>query len=113
MSLLGTPSLTPGPSRPAYLATALLLFSYQLIDNLNQKQAIRRLENSLLTIYVDHLCDALSSSFIALTMASLMGFEHTGMWFSLLAFSLIPYYVQHLKMYYSGELELEIVNPVD
>lgn len=46
-------------------------------------------------------------------MASLMGFEHTGMWFSLLAFSLIPYYVQHLKMYYSGELELEIVNPVD
>lgn len=113
VSLLGTDSLYPGPSKAAFLAEALLLFAYQLLDNLNQKQAIRRLENSLLTIYVDHLCDALSSSFIALAVAELLGFSHAGMWFSLLVFSLIPYYVQHLRMYYSGELELEAVNPVD
>jgi hypothetical protein len=83
------------------------------MDNLNLKQAIKQGGISLLTVYVDHICDSLACSFIALTLSNLLGFSNVESWFIVLGFSLLPYYIDHLKMYYADKLEFEIVNPVD
>jgi len=91
----------------------MLLFLYQLLDNLNLKQALKHGGINLLTVYVDHVCDSLACSFIAMSFAQLLGLTALQGWFVLLGFSLVPYYVEHLRMYYSDKLEFEVVNPVD
>jgi hypothetical protein len=95
------------------LILLVLLFLYQLLDNLNLKQALKQGGINLLTVYVDHLCDSLACSLITLSFSHLLGLSSVQGWFVLLGFSLVPYYIDHLRMYYSDRLEFEVVNPVD
>lgn len=95
------------------LLVLVLLFLYQLLDNLNLKQALKQNGINLQTVYIDHICDSLSCSLIAMSMSHLLGLSVVQGWFVLLGFALVPYYVDHLAMYYSDKLEFEVVNPVD
>lgn len=66
-----------GPSRLASTLLLVLLFLYQLLDNLNLKQALKHGGINLLTIYVDHVCDSLASSLIAMSFSHLLGLSAT------------------------------------
>lgn len=91
----------------------VLLFCYQLLDNLNLKQALKHGGINLLTVYVDHVCDALACSFIVMGFSCLLDLSVVQCWFVLLGFALLPVYIEHLRMYYADKLEFEAVNPVD
>ncbi|RHY45391.1 hypothetical protein DYB34_012065 [Aphanomyces astaci] len=93
-----------------YLFSAVALFFYQTLDNLDGKQARRTGTSSPLGLLFDHGCDAINCSIGSMTMAAVAQFG-TG-WKSVLMVLWINFAFigATWEEYYTGTLELPIIN---
>lgn len=112
-SLLSMPeSCASGSSaRIAYGFSAFCLGMYQLLDNLDGRQARRTGSSSPLGHFFDHGCDALNVTFAGLTFALTAQFGWS-LWTTvlLLFVGMMPFFFATLEEYFSGALVLREIN---
>jgi hypothetical protein len=90
-----------GPTRLWFLLTAISLLLHQIFDIANKKQAYRLQSFSFGTYYFDHTCDTFSSMLIVYIMGTLFQIQNNWIWLFIFIFSILPFYVHHLTMYYT------------
>jgi ethanolaminephosphotransferase len=100
-----TPWLIEAAPRWTYIVSAILIFTYQVLDNVDGKQARRTRSSSPLGELFDHGCDALSVVLFALIGGSTLriGGDAT-LWLAIAGF--IPFYLAHWEEYHTGSLVL-------
>jgi ethanolaminephosphotransferase len=80
---------------PAYISiiSALLYYTYHILDNIDGKQARRTNNSSPLGMLVDHGCDSITTFLLSVALCSIMKFKD-GIWFGIL-WSLIgtPFFI--------------------
>ena len=91
--------------------SALAIFFHQIMDIANKKQAYRLYQFSLVTFYVDYMYDSLSVSLIVYIVTRMIGFSYANVWLCIFFFGLLPFYITHLRMYYTGYLEFQLFSP--
>lgn len=101
LPILLTSFLVERPSTFAYLITGISLMIHQVLDIANKKQAYRLQTFSFGTFYFDHMCDSFSSMLIVYIMGTLFCIKHNWLWLAIFAFSMLPFYIHHLTMYYT------------
>eukprot|EP01104_Vermistella_antarctica_P015840 TRINITY_DN5286_c0_g1_i1.p1 TRINITY_DN5286_c0_g1~~TRINITY_DN5286_c0_g1_i1.p1 ORF type:complete len:515 (+),score=123.52 TRINITY_DN5286_c0_g1_i1:35-1546(+) len=88
-----------------YVAVAVLIFTYQTLDNIDGKQARRTKCSSPLGELFDHVVDSMTVPMFALTTGSALGLGPH--WTFLLLWGIaLPFYFAHWEEYYVGELVL-------
>ena len=88
---------TPCPSW-FYVYSAVMIYLYQVFDNIDGRQARRTGTSSPLGELFDHGCDALYVTCGQLLLANVFGFR--GVWVILmLLFCVVPFYFSHLEEY--------------
>jgi hypothetical protein len=101
-----------GPTRLWFLLTAISLLLHQIFDIANKKQAYRLQSFSFGTYYFDHTCDTFSSMLIVYIMGTLFQIQHNWIWLLIFIFSILPFYVHHLTMYYTEYMCFPSISPV-
>lgn len=99
------------PNSGIFGIAALVLFTHQIMDMANKKQSYRLYNFSLGTFYTDHMYDSLSVNFIVYIISRLMGYEIPFVWIFIFIFGLLPFYLAHLRMYYTGYMEFQLFSP--
>jgi len=86
------------------------LLVYQLMDNMDGKQARRTGSSSPLGLLFDHGCDALNATVGALTIAATIQTGPTWKAAAMWAMTTIPFYFGTWEEFFTGELILPIIN---
>jgi len=91
------------------LASAIFIFTYMFLDNIDGKQARRTKTSSPLGELIDHGCDAMNVGIGSITVGVLVGADP---WWILYisAFSSLPFYLSHWQEYLTHSLELGMFN---
>lgn len=111
LPILITSLLVSGPSRFAFVITAISLFLHQILDIANKKQAYRLQTFSFGTYYFDHMCDTFSCMLIAYIIGTLFSLSHNWIWLLIFVFAILPFYVHHLTMYYTQYMCFPSISP--
>lgn len=104
------PSLNSHAHRELHLITAVCVFLYQTLDNMDGKQARRTRTSSALGMFFDHACDAMNTTVISIPVAAALGTGWTmkaffGLWCGYIAF-----YFQTWEEFYTGVMVLPVIN---
>ena len=110
LTLLVNPSLQSDEHRELHLVTAVCVFLYQTLDNMDGKQARRTHSSSALGMFFDHGCDAINTTIISIPVAAALGTGWTakclfGFWCGYIAF-----YFQTWEEHYIGAMVLPVIN---
>ena len=108
--LIYNPSLGPDGPRWLSLLTAVGIFFYQTLDNMDGKQARRTGSSSALGMLFDHGCDAINAGLCAIPMGSALGTGWTCNIFFTLWCGFVPFYFQTWEEYYLGAMHLPPIN---
>lgn len=110
LSLIFNPSL--GKDCPPWLCvvSAVAIFAYQTLDNMDGKQARKTGSSSPLGMLFDHSCDAVNAAVISIPMASAIGTGWTPDIFFCLFCGYVPFYFQTWEEYYTEEMILPVFN---
>ena len=108
--LIYNPSLSPNGPRWLSLLTAVGIFFYQTLDNMDGKQARRTGSSSALGMLFDHGCDAINAGLTSIPMGSALGTGWTFNIFFTLWCGFVPFYFQTWEEYYLGEMILPPIN---
>lgn len=100
------PTLKEEAPRWVYLFNCICLFFYQTMDALDGKQARRTGTSSPLGELFDHGCDALTTIFVALTVASTVRLGNGILLYLAVLSLLIPFYTTQWEEYFTGTLVL-------
>lgn len=100
-----------GPSTINFLLTILFLFTHQLLDIANKKQAYRLSKFTLATFYIDHIFDALSCTCIVLIISRLLELSAAESLTAVYFFGMLPFYTHHLAMYNNEYMTFYTVSP--
>jgi len=93
-----------------YLFHAFCVFMYQTLDALDGKQARKTYSSSPLGELFDHGCDALTTSFLAIVTTSTMQFGTNGYLLFFFLNSLTVFFFAQWEEYYTGVMELGVIN---
>ena len=97
--------------RSFYLLSAVSLFFYQTMDNMDGKQARRTSSSSALGMMFDHGCDALNTFFSGLNFAlTICTGPEPRLVLVVLAIPAVPFFTGTWEEYYTGSMILPIVN---
>jgi len=94
----------------AYLFAGVSIFWYQTMDALDGKQARRTGTSSPLGELFDHGCDAMSTTFIGLTLACVMRLGSGWFFFSVVLSSYCVFFMAQWEEYQTGIMELGYMN---
>jgi len=113
LSYLATLSFCPTLEEQApswlYLFNAICLFFYQTMDAVDGKQARRTQTSSPLGELVDHGCDAITTTFLALTLGASVGIGGGwAAWFGMFM-ATFGFFAAQWEEYHTGILDLGIV----
>lgn len=90
--------------------TGICVFVYQTMDNMDGKQARKTGSSSPFGMIFDHGCDAINAIVTPIATCGIFG---TGInikiWFPFMC-ALLPFYLQTWEEYYTGEMNLAILN---
>ena len=100
---------TDGP-RWLGLLTAVNLFIYQTLDNMDGKQARKTGTSSPFGMLFDHGVDAINTGLLMIPFCSAMGTGATPRMCIFFAFGYMPFFTQTWEEYYREELVLPVVN---
>lgn len=105
-------TLEPGVDVPSwvFVVTAVVLFGYQFLDNLDGHQARRTGSSSPLGLLMDHGCDAFNCVVGGLSIASCTCQGPTWKSWSVLMTTVIVFFMNTWEEYYRGALILPIIN---
>jgi len=110
---LGTTGATCELPPPFFLWFAFSVFFYQVMDNLDGKQARKTGSSSALGELFDHGCDSLYMLLIAYPVSCAIGWSGTQAFFVLCA-AVSVFYASHWEEYHTNNLILgEICNPTE
>jgi len=104
------PTLSSPSPTWVYLFSAFSVWVYQTLDALDGKQARRTSSSSPLGELFDHGCDAMSLTFLGLTILSTMQIGGGWFCFFLLISFQIAFYAAQWEEYHTGVLELGYLN---
>lgn len=93
-----------------YFSFAAGLWLYSTLDNVDGKQARRTGTSSPLGELFDHGCDALNCTFVVLLQAAALGLGHSSDTALIFLVTVIGFYLSTVEEYYTGVLNLGIVN---
>ena len=110
LTLVFNPSLGVHGPRWLHLFSAMCLFVYQTLDNMDGQQARRTKTSSPLGMLFDHGCDAVNACLSSITMGSVFGTGWTMGVFLGVFSGFFPFYIQTWEEYYVGEMILPVVN---
>ena len=110
LTLVVNPSLDSNDHRELHLISAICVFLYQTLDNMDGKQARRTHTSSALGMFFDHACDAINATLISIPVAAALGTGWTmncffGLWCAYIAF-----YFQTWEECYAGVMILPVIN---
>lgn len=111
--VLFAPTLREVAPTWVYLSFGAGIFIYQVMDNIDGKQARRTQSSSPLGELFDHGCDSLFVTISGITICSAI---HCGDWQSWLMINIgtFPFYLSHWEEYHSGILILgKVGNPTE
>mmetsp|Transcript_37502 Transcript_37502/g.73327 ORF Transcript_37502/g.73327 Transcript_37502/m.73327 type:complete len:392 (+) Transcript_37502:88-1263(+) len=101
--------LSPSP-RWAYLATAAGIFGYQILDELDGKQARRTGSSSPLGELFDHGCDAVSTFVTVAACLCVCQTDYTSAAFAAYLSATMAFQGAHIQTYYKGRLFFGLVD---
>lgn len=110
LTLVYNPSLSAGAPRWLHIVTALSIFTYQTLDNMDGKQARRTGTSSALGMFFDHACDSINAGVTIIAMGSVMGTGWSPTLFITYLASFIPFYLQTWEEFYSRKMILPPFN---
>lgn len=93
-----------------YLYGGLAIIGYQTLDAVDGKQARKTGSGSPLGLLMDHGCDAVNTTVLALSLASVLQLGPTWRSALLWASAGAGFFFATLEEYYTGELHLPIIN---
>eukprot|EP01041_Mallomonas_annulata_P000667 gene667-1287_t len=110
LSVLLNPELNEKGPRWLCLYSAIALFIYQTMDNMDGKQARRTGSSSPLGMIFDHGCDAINAGIFGISLASALGTGwNMGIFFGLWC-GFVPFYLQTWEEHHLGEMFLLPIN---
>eukprot|EP00211_Chloroparvula_japonica_P006556 CAMPEP_0119119896 /NCGR_PEP_ID=MMETSP1310-20130426/1188_1 /TAXON_ID=464262 /ORGANISM="Genus nov. species nov., Strain RCC2339" /LENGTH=386 /DNA_ID=CAMNT_0007109355 /DNA_START=77 /DNA_END=1237 /DNA_ORIENTATION=- len=108
------PNFTEDGPTWLYFFLPVMIFTYQILDNLDGRQARRTGTSSPLGELFDHACDSLYATFSLATTIHIFGLDIFQSFVAYYLMAVIPFYVSHWEEYYAGVLVLgKFVNPTE
>lgn len=101
-------------SKPVLITFAILMLTYQTLDNIDGKQARRTKSSSPLGMLFDHGSDSLCSFLIGMSVLKILCVTNrTLMLFIIITHVLSVFFCAIWSQYNTNNFELGMVNPVD
>lgn len=104
------PTLSTDGPRWLGLLTAVNLFIYQTLDNMDGKQARKTGTSSPLGMLFDHGVDAINTGLLMIPICSALGTGATSKICYLYVLGYLPFFTQTWEEYYREELVIPVVN---
>ena len=93
--------------------SAFCYLIYQILDNIDGKQARRTNSSSALGLLVDHGTDACTTFFITCGLGSILGLDSINQFILLWTMILVPFYLNTWEQYITGEMSLPCINGIN
>ena len=93
--------------------SAFCYLIYQILDNIDGKQARRTNSSSALGLLIDHGTDACTTFFITCGLGAILGLETIKQYMILWLMIIVPFYLNTWEQYISGEMSLPCINGIN
>ena len=93
--------------------SAFCYLIYQILDNIDGKQARRTNSSSALGLLVDHGTDSCTTFFITCGLGSILGLDSIHQFILLWIMIIVPFYLNNWEQYVTGELSLPCINGIN
>ena len=93
--------------------SAFCYLIYQILDNIDGKQARRTNSSSPLGLLVDHGTDACTTFFITCGLGSILALNTIYQFILLWIMIIVPFYLNNWEQYVTGEMSLPIINGIN
>jgi ethanolaminephosphotransferase len=93
--------------------SAFCYLIYQILDNIDGKQARRTNSSSPLGLLVDHGTDACTTFFITCGLGAILGLETIYQYILLWIMIIVPFYLNTWEEYITGEMSLPCINGIN
>lgn len=110
INLYINPNLENNAPRWLFLVTAMTLFMYQNLDNMDGKQARRTGSSSPLGLMMDHGCDSISLTLLTISMSSCFGVGWKMLSIYCFVFEFLSFFIETWEEVYTGSMVLPIIN---
>ena len=97
----------------ACIFSAFCYLIYQILDNIDGKQARRTNSSSALGLLVDHGTDSCTTFFITCGLGSIFGLNSMNQYILLWIMIIVPFYLNNWEQYITGQMSLPIINGIN
>ena len=97
----------------ACIFCAFCYLLYQILDNIDGKQARRTNSSSALGLLVDHGTDSCTTFFITCGLGSILGLNSINQYILLWIMIIVPFYLNNWEQYITGKLSLPCINGIN
>ena len=97
----------------ACIFSAFCYLIYQILDNIDGKQARRTNSSSALGLLVDHGTDSCTTFFITCGLGAIFGLESMNQYILLWIMIIVPFYLNNWEQYITGQLALPCINGIN
>ena len=97
----------------ACIFCAFCYLLYQILDNIDGKQARRTNSSSALGLLVDHGTDSCTTFFITCGLGSILGLNSINQYILLWIMIIVPFYLNNWEQYMTGQLSLPCINGIN
>ena len=102
----------PIPSWACFFSAFCYLI-YQILDNIDGKQARRTNSSSALGLLVDHGTDSCTTFFITCGLGAILGLDSINQYILLWIMIIVPFYLNNWEQYVTGEMSLPCINGIN
>ena len=102
----------PIPSWACFFSAFCYLI-YQILDNIDGKQARRTNSSSALGLLVDHGTDSCTTFFITCGLGAILGLDSIKQYILLWIMIIVPFYLNNWEQYVTGEMSLPCINGIN
>ena len=97
----------------ACIFSAFCYLIYQILDNIDGKQARRTNSSSALGLLVDHGTDSCTTFFITCGLGAIFGLNSINQYILLWIMIIVPFYLNNWEQYVTGQLSLPCINGIN
>ena len=97
----------------ACIFSAFCYLIYQILDNIDGKQARRTNSSSALGLLVDHGTDSCTTFFITCGLGAILGLDSINQYILLWIMIIFPFYLNNWEQYITGKLSLPCINGIN
>lgn len=93
--------------------SAICYLVYQILDNIDGKQARRTNSSSALGLLVDHGTDSCTTFFITCGLGAILGLTTIHQYILLWIMIIVPFYLNNWEQYVTGKMDLPFINGIN